>query len=209
MISAIARAGALFATAALLLSAAGPGRAEEPRHAIFAGGCFWCVEADFDKVPGVLETVSGYTGGTVADPSYKQVTAGGTGHREAVRIAYDPAQVSYEDLLTAFWHSVDPTDPGGQFCDRGQSYETAIFVADEAQRMAAEASKLQAQEALGRPVATPIEAAGPFYPAEDYHQDYYKKNALQYEFYRWRCGRDDRVAEVWGDRAYDGIPGHD
>lgn len=196
----------LLAAGALLLAAVLPAAAEEPRHAIFAGGCFWCVEADFDRIPGVLETISGYTGGQVADPTYQQVSAGGTGHREAVRIAYDPALVSYEALLEAFWHSVDPTDPGGQFCDRGESYRTAIFTLDEAQREAAERSKRAAEAELGRPVATTIEPAGTFYPAEDYHQDYYRKNPLKYEFYRWRCGRDERVAAVWGARAFAGLP---
>ena len=170
--------------------------------ATFAGGCFWCVESDFDKVPGVKETLSGYTGGTVADPTYKQVTAGGTGHREAVRIRYDPRQVSYERLLHIFWRSVDPTDGDGQFCDRGESYQSAIFVANEEERRLAEASK----EALGQsmvldaPVVTPIEPAGEFYPAEDYHQDYYAKNPVRYRFYRFSCGRDSRVQQVWATR---------
>jgi peptide-methionine (S)-S-oxide reductase len=201
----------LAAAAALALAPAvftGAVRAQDLETATFAGGCFWCVEADFDHVPGVVETISGYTGGTVEDPSYEQVSAGGTGHREAVRITYDPGQVSYGELLTAFWHSVDPTDPGGQFCDRGESYETAIFVHDEEQRQAAEASKAVAQEALTETIVTPIEEAGPFYPAEDYHQDYYEKSPLQYRFYRWNCGRDDRIEQVWGDRAFEGIPGH-
>ena len=178
--------------------------------ATFAGGCFWCVESDFDKVPGVKETLSGYTGGTVADPTYKQVTAGGTGHREAVRIRYDPRQVSYERLLHIFWRSVDPTDGDGQFCDRGESYQSAIFVANEEERRLAEASK----EALGQsmvldaPVVTPIESAGAFYPAEDYHQDYYAKNPVRYRFYRFSCGRDSRVQQVWGDQAHNGIGSH-
>ncbi len=202
------------AVAALALAPAafggggGGAHAQELATATFAGGCFWCVEADFDHVPGVVETVSGYTGGTVADPSYEQVSAGGTGHREAVRIAYDPSRVSYEALLTAFWHSVDPTDAGGQFCDRGESYQTAIFVQDEEQRRAAEASKAAAQEVLGDTVVTPIEEAGPFYPAEDYHQGYYEKNPLRYRYYRWGCGRDARIEQVWGERAFEGIPGH-
>jgi peptide-methionine (S)-S-oxide reductase len=176
--------------------------------AVFAGGCFWCVESDFDPIPGVVATVSGYTGGMVADPTYKQVSAGGTGHYEAVRITYDPARVSYEELLTAFWHSVDPTDSGGQFCDRGQSYETAVFVANAEERAAAEASKKAAQQALGRTIVTPILDAGPFFEAEDYHQDFYKKSPLRYKYYRWNCGRDQRVEELWGDMAYKGIPSH-
>ena len=201
----------LAAAAALALAPAALGgvHAQELKTATFAGGCFWCVESDFDHVPGVVETVSGYTGGTVENPTYEQVSAGGTGHREAVRITYDPSRVSYEELLTAFWHSVDPTDPGGQFCDRGESYETAIFVHDEEQRRAAEASKAAADEALGdETIVTPIEDAGPFYPAEDYHQGYYEKNPLRYRYYRWSCGRDARIEQVWGERAFEGIPDH-
>ena len=178
--------------------------------AIFAGGCFWCVESDFDKVPGVVETVSGYTGGTVANPDYKQVTKGGTGHREAVRIRYDPKQVSYERLLHIFWRSVDPTDGSGQFCDRGESYQTAIFTGNEEERRLAEASKeaLEQSMVLDAPVVTPIEPAGEFYPAENYHQDYYTKNPVRYRFYRFSCGRDSRVQQVWGRQAHDGIESH-
>jgi peptide-methionine (S)-S-oxide reductase len=198
------------AVAALLLSGAASAANERATEtAIFAGGCFWCVESDFDRIPGVLETVSGYTGGTTPNPTYGQVTAGGTGHREAVRITYDPARVDYGQLLTAFWHSVDPTDPGGQFCDRGVPYQTAIFVDGDEQRRLAEASKQAAERSLGQEIVTPIEAAGPFFPAEDYHQDYYRKNPLQYRFYRWNCGRDQRVRELWGESAYKGIPGRD
>jgi peptide-methionine (S)-S-oxide reductase len=176
--------------------------------AIFAGGCFWCVESDFDPIPGVVATTSGYTGGMVPNPSYKQVSAGGTGHYEAVRVTYDPTKVSYGQLLTAFWHSVDPTDSGGQFCDRGQSYETAVFVANAEERAAAEASKTAAQQALGRTIVTPILDAGPFFEAEGYHQDFYKKSPLRYKYYRWSCGRNQRVEELWGDMAYEGIPNH-
>ena len=178
--------------------------------ATFAGGCFWCVESDFDTVPGVVGTVSGYTGGTVANPTYEQVTAGGTGHFEAVRIHYDPKQVSYERLLHIFWRSVDPTDGGGQFCDRGDSYRTAIFVGNEQERRLAEASKeaLEQSAVLDAPVVTPIEPAGEFYPAEDYHQDYSAKNPVRYRFYRFSCGRDSRVRQLWGKQAHDGIGGH-
>ena len=190
----------------VLIFLAAPAPAQETRVAIFAGGCFWCVEADFDRIPGVLETVSGFTGGTVENPSYRDVVRGGTGHREAVRIVYDPARVSYDDLLVAFWHSVDPTDGGGQFCDRGRSYETAIFVTGEDQRKRAASSKAAAMKALGREIVTPIETAGAFYPAEDYHQDFYRKSPVRYKFYRWNCGRNQRIAEVWGERAYQGIP---
>ena len=178
--------------------------------ATFAGGCFWCVESDFDAVPGVVETVSGYTGGTAADPTYKQVTEGGTGHREAVQIRYDPEQVSYERLLHVFWRSVDPTDGGGQFCDRGESYRTAIFVGNEEERRLAEASKdaLEQSMVLDAPVVTPIEPAGEFFPAESYHQDYYMKNPVRYRFYRFSCGRDSQVQQVWGRQAHEGIERH-
>ena len=182
--------------------------AQQLEKAIFAGGCFWCVESDFDKVPGVTATISGYTGGNTESPTYKEVTAGGTGHFEAVEISYDPAVVTYDELLNAFWHSVDPTDAGGQFCDRGQSYQTAVFVTSEEQRSVAEASRNAAQEMLDIPIVTPIFAAGEFYPAEGYHQNYYQENPLRYRYYRWGCGRDKRVKEVWGEHAYDGIPDH-
>ena len=173
--------------------------------AIFAGGCFWCVEADFDHVPGVLTTVSGYTGGRTENPTYEQVSREDTGHREAVRITFDPAKISYEQLVRIFWRTVDPTDAGGQFCDRGVSYETAVFVRDAEQRRIAEASKAQAAADLGQPIVTRIEEAATFYPAEDYHQDYYTKNPLRYRLYRWNCGRNQRVEEVWGDKAYAGV----
>ena len=178
--------------------------------ATFAGGCFWCVESDFDAVPGVVETVSGYTGGTASDPTYKQVTAGGTGHREAVQIRYDPMRVSYERLLYVFWRSVDPTDGGGQFCDRGESYQTAIFAGNEEERRIAEASKdaLEQSMVLDAPVVTPIVPGGEFYPAEDYHQDYYTKNPVRYRFYRFSCERDSRVQQVWGRQAHEGIERH-
>ncbi len=178
--------------------------------ATFAGGCFWCVESDFDKVPGVVRTVSGYTGGAVPDPTYKRVSAGGTGHREAVQIFYDPKRVSYAALVEIFWRSVDPTDAGGQFCDRGESYETAIFANSLEQKQEAEASKgaLGRSDVLKQPVVTPIEVAGPFYPAEDYHQDYYQENPLRYGFYRYRCGRDSRIEAIWGEDAFRGIAGH-
>lgn len=190
-----------------LTATAGPARAGEPQTAIFAGGCFWCVESDFDRIPGVLETVSGYTGGTLADPSYEQVTGGGTGHYEAVRIRFDPDRVSYADLVAALFRSIDPTDAGGQFCDRGPSYRSAIFVRDAAQRTAAAAEMKKAETALGRALVTPILEAGVFYPAEDYHQDFYKKSANRYRFYRWSCGRDRQVKRIWGADAFQGIPG--
>ena len=177
---------ALIAHAADLRDASTAASPKGAEVATFAGGCFWCVESDFDKVPGVVRTISGYTGGLLKSPTYKQVSAGGTGHREAVQIFYDSKKVSYEKLLDIFWRSVDPTDAGGQFCDRGRSYETAIFANSPAQRRLAEASKqkLEKSGVLKKPIVTPIETAGAFYPAEDYHQDYYKKNPLRYKFYR-------------------------
>lgn len=168
--------------------------------AVFAGGCFWCVEEAFDKVPGVLETTSGYIGGSVASPTYEQVSKGGTGHAEAVRVVYDSTRVSYEQLLQVFWRNVDPVAKDRQFCDVGRQYRSAIFYRDEEQRRLAEASK-RALEASGRfqqPIATEIVAATEFYPAEEYHQDYYQKNPLRYKFYKWNCGRAQRLEEVWG-----------
>ena len=178
-----------------------------------AGGCFWCVEADFEKVRGVSEAVSGFTGGTVANPTYRQVVGGGTGHYEAVEIAYDPAQVSERQLYDLFLRSVDPFDDGGQFCDRGDGYRTAIFVDDAESRAAAEAAIAAAEAELGREIVTPVLDLGPFYEAEDYHQDYYRSGDIiltrfgpraketAYGLYREACGRDDRVRAVWGDDA--------
>ena len=180
--------------------------AQKLEKAVFAGGCFWCVESDFDKVPGVVSTTSGYTGGKTKNPTYKQVTYGDTGHYEAVEITYDPAKVSYEMLLTAFWHSVDPTDDGGQFCDRGDSYRTAVFALNDKQRKAAEASRKAAQKLLGKPIVTPILTAATFYPAEQYHQNYYKNNSFRYRYYRFSCGRDNRLRDLWGENAFKGIP---
>jgi peptide-methionine (S)-S-oxide reductase len=167
--------------------------------AIFAGGCFWCVEADFDKVSGVLNTESGYAGGQLKNPTYEQVSRGGTGHAESVRVTYDPQKVSYEQLLDYFWHHVDPTVKDQQFCDKGNQYRTVIFYQSDAQRLAAQESKA-ALEKSGRlsHVYTEIVPAGTFYPAEEYHQDYYKKNPIRYKFYRTSCGRDARIGEVWG-----------
>jgi peptide-methionine (S)-S-oxide reductase len=179
--------------------------ASEPLPAVtakatFAGGCFWCVEADFDKVPGVLSTTSGYIGGTVENPTYEQVSSKRTGHAEAVEIVYDPGRVSYEQLLAKFWHSIDPTTRDRQFCDSGSPYRTAIFTHGPEQAAAAAASKaaLEANKPFTAPVVTEIQAAGPFYPAEDYHQDYYRKNPVRYNYYRTSCGRDQRLAQLWG-----------
>jgi peptide-methionine (S)-S-oxide reductase len=169
--------------------------------AIVAGGCFWCTEADFEKVPGVVSAVSGYAGGTTAAPTYEQVSAGGTGHYEVVEIRYDPRRVSYDALIDYYFRTVDPTDAGGQFCDRGESYRTAIFAADPAERAAATREKEEAAAKLRQAIVTPILPAARFWPAEGYHQDYYKKNALKYGYYRSRCGRDARLQELWGTGA--------
>lgn len=170
------------------------------QQAIFAGGCFWCVEADFEKQAGVLRAESGYTGGHSKNPDYKAVSAGGTGHYEAVRVTYNPEQVSYDELLALFWVNIDPFDDQGQFCDKGPSYRSAIFVGNGTEREAAEHSKAAIQQGFeeDQQLVTPILEAATFYPAEDYHQDYYKKNATRYKFYRWNCGRDQRLEEIWG-----------
>ena len=168
--------------------------------AIFAGGCFWCVEADFEKLPGVVAAESGYTGGRVENPTYEQVSHGGTGHAESVRVIYDPSKVTYPQLLDHFWHHIDPTVKDRQFCDIGDQYRTAIFYQSEEQRSAAQASKATLEKSGKLPqIHTEIVAAGPFYLAEEYHQDYYKKNPLRYSLYRKGCGRDARVKEVWGN----------
>ena len=171
----------------------------QTQTAVFAGGCFWCTESDFEKIPGVLDAVSGYTGGTVANPTYEQVSAGSTGHVEAVQVIYDPARVTYKQLLDAFWRHMDPTDAGGQFVDRGSQYRGVIFYADSDQRREAEASKaaLTASMQFDRPVVTEILPLGPFYKAEDYHQDYYKKNPVRYQYYRWHSGRDQFLTSAW------------
>ena len=171
--------------------------------AIFAGGCFWCVESDFDKVPGVISTTSGYTGGTTTNPSYEQVSAHTTGHAEAVEVAYDPAKVSYERLVAYYWHTIDPTVKDQQFCDHGSPYRTAIFTNGPEQLKIAQASRaaLEKTKPFKAPVVTEIVPAGVFYPAEDYHQGYYKKNPIRYKYYRTSCGRDARLQQLWGDQA--------
>jgi len=184
----------------LLSSVLVAGAAGQETKATFAGGCFWCVEADFDKVAGVVSTTSGYSGGRTANPSYDDVVRGGTGHAEAVEIVYDPAKVSYEKLLDVFWRNIDPLAKDRQFCDRGAQYRSAVFYHGEAQKLAAEASKATVQARLKQPVVTEIVAAGPFYKAEDYHQDYYLKNPIRYKFYRFNCGRDARLEELWGKK---------
>jgi peptide-methionine (S)-S-oxide reductase len=169
--------------------------------ATFAGGCFWCMEKPFDEVQGVVSTTSGYTGGQLPNPTYERVSSGTTGHAESVEVEYDPAQVSYEKLLDVFWHNVDPVDQGGQFCDRGNQYRSSVFYQDKDQQALAEQSKADLSKQLAQPVATEVVAASEFYPAEDYHQNYYQTHSAKYRFYRFACGRDRRLAEVWGDEA--------
>jgi len=172
-------------------------------RATFAGGCFWCVESDFDKLPGVISTTSGYIGGQLANPTYEQVSGKNTGHAEAVEVVYDPKKVSYERLLAYYWHTIDPTTRDRQFCDAGSPYRSAIFTHGEDQMRAALASKsaLEKSKPFREPVVTEIVAAGAFYPAEEYHQDYYLKNPVRYKFYRTTCGRDARLKDLWGAQA--------
>jgi peptide-methionine (S)-S-oxide reductase len=171
--------------------------------ATFAGGCFWCMEPPYDKLPGVVATVSGYIGGSKANPRYEEVSAGTTGHAEAVQVVYDPKKITYAQLLDVFWHNIDPTVKDRQFCDGGSQYRTGIFYHDAAQRQAAEASKaaLEKSKPFPAPIVTEISMAGAFYPAEDYHQDYYRKNPVRYQIYRSGCGRDARLKQLWGDKA--------
>jgi peptide-methionine (S)-S-oxide reductase len=168
--------------------------------ATFAGGCFWCMEPPYDKLDGVISTTSGYIGGQKKNPTYEEVSEGTTGHAEAVQVAYDPTKVSYEKLLEVFWYNVDPLTPNAQFCDHGSQYRSAIFYHNEEQKRAAEASKQQIEKSgrFTQPIVTEIVVAGEFYPAEDYHQDYYQNNPTRYQYYRYRCGRDQRLAELWG-----------
>ena len=172
--------------------------------ATFAGGCFWCTESDFDHVPGVLATTSGYTGGKVPNPGYERVSAGGTGHTEAVEVTYDPKKVTYQQLLDFYWRSIDPTVKDAQFCDHGNQYRTAIFVRNDEEHTLAEASKKKVEAELKKPIYTEIAAAGSFYAAEEYHQDFYKKNPTKYKFYRWNCGRDQRLEQIWGPKKGEG-----
>lgn len=190
---------ALFAVA--LTSA--PVRAAETGIAIFAGGCFWCVESDFDHVEGVTETISGYIGGKGDNPTYKSHVA--NGDREAVEIKYDPAVVSYAQLLKTFFRTINPTDDGGQFCDRGHSYTTAVYTLNDEQAALAEAARAEAEKALGKPVVTAIEPPAKFWPAEEYHQDFYTKSPVRYNYYRRACGRDNDIRVLWGDEAHLGV----
>jgi peptide-methionine (S)-S-oxide reductase len=172
--------------------------------ATFAGGCFWCMEPPFDKIPGVVSTTSGYTGGKKAHPTYEEVSSGATGHAEAVQVVYDPTKVSYEKLLDVFWHNIDPTVTDRQFCDHGSQYRTAIFVHSAEQRRLAETSKaaVEKTKTFKEPIVTPIVDAAEFWPAEDYHQDYYLKNPVRYNYYRTGCGRDSRLKQLWGSSAH-------
>jgi len=186
---------------ALLLLSTPTASAAETARATFAGGCFWCMEPPFDKLDGVISTISGYAGGHLANPTYEQVSSGGTGHAEVVQVTYDPAKITYRKLLEVFWKNVDPTDAGGQFCDRGDQYRTAIFFENETQQREAEASKKELEDSgrLRHSVVTEIVPLEAFYPAEGYHQDFYEKNPRRYKSYRWGCGRDRRLTELWGE----------
>jgi len=194
----------LFATLSLALGAhalaQGPAKTEK---ATFAGGCFWCMEPPYDKLPGVISTTSGYMGGRTVNPTYEAVSSGSTGHAEVVQVVYDPSKVTYEKLLEVFWVNIDPTVKDRQFCDSGHQYRSAIFYHNEEQRRLASQSKmaLESSKALKGPVVTEIVAATEFYPAEEYHQHYYKKNPIRYKYYRTSCGRDKRLKELWGDKA--------
>ena len=194
--------GALFSlhTMAHAEEAAKP---SQTARAIFAGGCFWCMEPPFDKLEGVIATTSGYSGGHTENPTYKQVSSDTTGHFEVIEITYDPVKINYETLLNVFWHNIDPLDRYGQFCDKGESYRTAIFYLNEQQKELANASvkKLVASTYFESPIVTEVLSAKTFYPAEDYHQDYYQKNPIRYKYYRFACGRDKRLEELWGESA--------
>ncbi|MFY8150053.1 MAG: peptide-methionine (S)-S-oxide reductase MsrA [Prochlorococcaceae cyanobacterium] len=186
------------------LVAAPPPAAAAVQEAVFAGGCFWCLEHDLETLPGVLDAVSGYSGGALANPTYRRVSAGGTGHQESVRVRFDDARISYATLLRAFWRNVDPLDGGGQFCDRGDSYRPVIFPRGSSQLREAQASRTAAGRELGRPMSAlkvEIKPLQRFWPAEEYHQNYAERNQVKYKYYRWSCGRDRRLDAVWGRRA--------
>ena len=189
--------------ALVFLAAVGAADAQGLAKATFAGGCFWCMEPPFDKLDGVVSTTSGYIGGHMANPTYEQVSAGKTGHTEAVEIVYDPRKVTYAQLLDVFWRNIDPLTANAQFCDTGSQYRSGIFAHDETQRKLAEDSKGVVAARLRKPIVTEIVAASTFWPAEDYHQDYYKKNPIRYKYYRSSCGRDRRLEELWGPAPKD------
>jgi peptide-methionine (S)-S-oxide reductase len=188
----------LAVSLALATTAASPSFGEQA-SAIFAGGCFWCTEADFDKVPGVISTTSGYIGGSGADATYQKVSSGATKHTEAVKVVYDPSKVSYQKLVDYFWTTIDPTVKDRQFCDTGSQYRSGIFVGSSEERKDAEETKKQVAARLKTTIHTEITDAGTFYPAEEYHQDFYTKNSAKYKFYRWNCGRDQRLKQIWGE----------
>jgi peptide-methionine (S)-S-oxide reductase len=199
-------AGSSEETAAPAEAEAHGSRAAEPPPegravAIFAGGCFWCMEAPFDELDGVESTTSGYIGGRGEHPTYEEVSSGGTGHAEAIRVVFDPSRITYERLLDVYWHNVDPTQADGQFCDHGDQYRTAIFALDDEQRRLATASKERIAAQLDRPIVTEVVAASTFWVAEDYHQDFYRTNPVRYTMYRTGCGRDGRLEEIWGESA--------
>jgi peptide-methionine (S)-S-oxide reductase len=194
-------AAATWEGAAFAFAAAATGRARPLATATFAGGCFWCMEPPFEALAGVVSVTAGYSGGSSRDPSYEEVSSGRTGHAESIQIVFDPAKISYERLLDVYWHNIDPTSADGQFCDRGTQYRSAIFTRDEAQRRLALLSRHRVMATLKRPVVTQIVPFQRFYPAEAYHQDYYKKNPAEYHAYRLGCGRDRRLKELWGDAA--------
>ncbi|MFL6193203.1 MAG: peptide-methionine (S)-S-oxide reductase MsrA [Thermoanaerobaculia bacterium] len=200
-----------LALATVLMMAAGAGisrAAQAPApgkplaKAVFAGGCFWCMEPPFEKLDGVVSVTSGYTGGQKKNPSYEEVSSGSTGHAESVQVVYDPAKVGYEKLLEVFWHNIDPLAKDYQFCDHGNQYRSAIFYLDDTQKRQAEASRAEVQKRFKQPVVTQVVAASTFWPAEEYHQDYYKKNPIRYNFYRSSCGRDRRLEQLWGSSGH-------
>jgi peptide-methionine (S)-S-oxide reductase len=195
----LSRVAAIFLIVGSVVHAAAPSSGPSPTaKATFAGGCFWCMEPPYDELEGVISTISGYTGGSKKNPTYEEVSGGGTGHAEVVQVTYDPTKVSYENLLDVFWRNIDPLTANAQFCDSGSQYRSAIFYHDEAQKNLAEASKKRLQSRFKQPIVTEIVRAREFYPAEDYHQDYYKKNPIRYKMYRHGCGRDQRLQTLWG-----------
>jgi peptide-methionine (S)-S-oxide reductase len=195
----LSRIAAIFLIVGGVVHAAAPSSGTIPTaKATFAGGCFWCMEPPYDELGGVISTISGYIGGTKKNPTYEEVSGGSTGHTEAVQITYDPTKISYEKLLDVFWRNIDPLTANAQFCDSGSQYRSAIFYHDEAQKNLAEASKKRLQSRFKQPIVTEIVRATEFYPAEDYHQDYYKKNPIRYKVYRYGCGRDQRLQTLWG-----------
>lgn len=201
----------LLCLTVLLVALGGRGAgANDVATATFAGGCFWCMQPPFDKLDGVVKTTVGYTGGQTRRPTYEQVSAGGTGHAESIQVTYDPKKITYTQLLAVFWHNIDPLTPNAQFCDHGGQYRTAIFFHSEEQKQLAEQSKkdLEGSGRFQQPIVTEILAASEFYPAEEYHQGYYRKNPLRYRYYRYSCGRDQRLEEVWGKGSEGEVPAH-